>query len=106
MFELTIFPTLLFALTIDAIIGDPKLFYRTIPHPAQMMGWIINHLDTWLNDESDEPRSKRIKGVSTVIIIFWVFTPQRLVIPQCCTVCMRALLLVYLHKNEVLLRYY
>jgi adenosylcobinamide-phosphate synthase len=69
MFELTIFPTLLFAFTIDAIIGDPKLFYRTIPHPAQMMGWIINHLDTWLNNELDEPRSQRIKGSSAVIII-------------------------------------
>ena len=69
MFELTIFPTLLLALTIDAIIGDPKLFYRTIPHPAQMMGWIINYLDTRLNDQLDEPKTQRIKGSSAVIIM-------------------------------------
>ena len=69
MFELTIFPTLLLALTVDAIMGDPKLFYRTIPHPAQMMGWIINYLDTRLNDQLDEPKTQRIKGSSTVIII-------------------------------------
>jgi adenosylcobinamide-phosphate synthase len=74
MFELIIFPILLFALIIDAIIGDPKLFYRTIPHPAQMMGWIISRLDTWLNDELDEPRSQRIKGISTVVIILVLAT--------------------------------
>jgi len=74
MFELTMFPTLLFALTIDAIIGDPKLFYRSIPHPAQMMGWVINHLDTRLNDELDEARSQRIKGIYAVIIILVLAT--------------------------------
>lgn len=74
MFELTIFPTLLLALTIDAIIGDPKLFYRTIPHPAQMMGWIINYLDTRLNDQLDEPKTQRIKGSSAVIIMLVLVT--------------------------------
>ena len=74
MFELSIFPTLLLALTIDAIIGDPKSVYRTIPHPAQMMGWVINYLDTRLNDELDEPKSQRIKGGSAVIIILALAT--------------------------------
>ena len=69
MFELSIFPILLLALTIDAIIGDPKLIYRSIPHPTQIMGWIINLLDNRLNDELDDDKSRQIKGVSLVIII-------------------------------------
>ena len=69
MFELTIFPTLLFAFTIDAIIGDPKFLYQSFPHPTQMMGWVVKQLDNRLNDEFDEVRSQRIKGISTVIII-------------------------------------
>ena len=69
MFELTILPTLLFAFTIDAIIGDPKILYQFFPHPTQMMGWVINQLDNRLNDEFDEVRSQRIKGISAVIII-------------------------------------
>ena len=69
MFELSIFPTLLLALTIDAIIGDPSLIYRLIPHPTQIMGWLINFLDVNLNHELDEDKSRKTKGISLVIII-------------------------------------
>jgi adenosylcobinamide-phosphate synthase len=69
MFELSIFPTLLLALMIDVIIGDPKSIYRSIPHPTQLMGWLINYLDTMLNDELDEDKSRRIKGVYLAITI-------------------------------------
>jgi adenosylcobinamide-phosphate synthase len=69
MFGLTIFPILLLALMIDAVFGDPKAFYRYIPHPAQMMGWIIDQLDKQLNHDGEEAKIQRLKGVFAVLIL-------------------------------------
>jgi adenosylcobinamide-phosphate synthase len=69
MLGLTIFPILLLALMIDAVFGDPKPLYRFVPHPAQMMGWLIEQLDKRLNREEAEDKSKRLNGVIVVIIL-------------------------------------
>ncbi len=69
MLGLTIFPILLLALMIDAVFGDPKPLYRIVPHPAQMMGWLIEQLDKQLNLEEADDKSKRLNGIITVIIV-------------------------------------
>ncbi|MBT7955602.1 MAG: cobalamin biosynthesis protein CobD [Rhodospirillaceae bacterium] len=68
MLGLTIFPILLLALMIDAVFGDPKPLYRFVPHPAQMMGWLIEQLDKRLNREAAEDKAKRLNGVIAVIV--------------------------------------
>jgi adenosylcobinamide-phosphate synthase len=69
MFDLTIFPILLLALMVDAIFGDPKAFYRYIPHPAQMIGWFIHQLDKRLNIEKSDPKTQRINGMLSVVAL-------------------------------------
>ncbi len=69
MLGLTIFPILLLALMIDAVFGDPKPLYRFVPHPAQMMGWLIERLDKQLNPEEAEDKAKRLNGVIAVIVV-------------------------------------
>lgn len=69
MFSLTIFPILLLALMVDAIFGDPKSLYRIVPHPAQMMGWLINQLDKRLNHEGDVIKTRRLKGAFATALL-------------------------------------
>jgi adenosylcobinamide-phosphate synthase len=69
MFSLTIFPILLLAIVIDAIFGDPKTLYRHVPHPAQIMGWVISHLDKRLNHPIEEIITQRRNGIFAIIII-------------------------------------
>ena len=69
MFGLTIFPILLLALMVDAVFGDPKPLYRFVPHPAQMMGWVIEQMDKRLNRDDDDAKTRRINGVFTVVFL-------------------------------------
>ena len=69
MLGLTIFPILLLALMIDAVFGDPKPLYRYVPHPAQIMGWLIDRCDKRFNNENDTAKQQRISGVVTTVLI-------------------------------------
>lgn len=40
---------LLTAIAIDAIIGDPRWFYRAVPHPTAVMGWCVGVFDRAFN---------------------------------------------------------
>jgi adenosylcobinamide-phosphate synthase len=60
---------LLLALAIDAVIGDPESLYRAIPHPAVIVGRIIDWLDRALNDETDRPGLRRFWGIVAVVFL-------------------------------------
>lgn len=54
---------LLFALFIDAIIGDPDWIWRRLPHPVVWIGKIISGLDRFLNKSSMSPNERKRNGV-------------------------------------------
>ncbi len=60
---------LLLALAIDAVIGDPESLYRAIPHPAVLVGRIIDWLDRALNDETDRPGLRRFWGIVAAVFL-------------------------------------
>jgi adenosylcobinamide-phosphate synthase len=57
------------ALAIDAVIGDPESLYRAIPHPAVLVGRLIDWLDRALNDETDRPGVRRFWGIVAVVFL-------------------------------------
>jgi adenosylcobinamide-phosphate synthase len=60
---------LLLALVIDAVIGDPESLYRAIPHPATVIGRIVDWLDRALNDDTDRPGLRRFWGIVAVVFL-------------------------------------
>lgn len=58
---------LLFAIVLDALIGDPDWLWRRVPHPVSWMGRFIGWLDHKLNRGTE--RAKRIAGVASLITI-------------------------------------
>ena len=55
--------TLLLALLLDAVLGEPKQIWSRIPHPAVLMGRLIGWCDTTFNTG----HNRRVKGVVVVI---------------------------------------
>lgn len=51
--------SLVLAMILDAIFGEPKAIWDRVPHPAVMMGRAVAALDRWLNTGGQ----KRAKGV-------------------------------------------
>jgi len=69
MLELSVFPTLLLALIIDAIFGEPRVIFHYIQHPTQIMGLFIDKLDKRLNHAGDRKHIRRIKGSLLALIL-------------------------------------
>ncbi len=69
MAEITIFPILLVAMTIDAVFGDPRWLYRIVPHPAVMLGWLVSSLDRLLNQDSLGYSLRQFSGLIAVAIL-------------------------------------
>ncbi len=59
---------LIFALVLDALIGEPENLWHRIPHPAALMGHAISRLDTLLNKGTQ----RRIAGVLALSILLVV----------------------------------
>src|SRR5690349_18398589 len=53
------------ALAIDAIVGDPDVVWRRIPHPVALIGKLIAVLDGALNRGA----ARRAKGVLAVVFL-------------------------------------
>jgi adenosylcobinamide-phosphate synthase len=62
-------PALLFALLIDALIGDPAWLYRRLPHPAALLGHLVGWLDRTLNHADDPPATRRGRGIVAVVLL-------------------------------------
>lgn len=50
---------LLLAATLDYLIGDPWV----LPHPVQVMGWVISHYTEFVLKHFKNPRQRRLAGV-------------------------------------------
>ena len=57
------------ALVIDALLGDPDLIWRRIPHPIALFGAGIGLLDRTLNRPTYSPRLRRALGILTLAIL-------------------------------------
>lgn len=63
---------LLFALALDAYIGDPPLIYRLIPHPVALMGRLVGGFERRLNRRQRSERNRGFRGflVAVLLILF------------------------------------
>ncbi|RLJ41128.1 adenosylcobinamide-phosphate synthase [Litoreibacter meonggei] len=57
--------TVVFAMLLDALLGEPKWLWDRVPHPAVLMGQGISWLETRLNTGKD----RRAKGILLVIVL-------------------------------------
>jgi len=57
------------ALLLDALIGDPRWFYRRIHHPVALIGGAIGLLDRWLNRPVAASVLRFGAGVLTVLVV-------------------------------------
>ena len=53
------------AMILDAIFGEPKWLWSRVPHPAVLMGKLVQALDDGLNDGD----GRRGKGVVAVLVL-------------------------------------
>ncbi len=60
---------LLFALALDAYIGDPPLLYRLIPHPVALMGRLVAGFERRLNRRERSDRDRAWRGFLTAILL-------------------------------------
>ena len=63
---------LLFALALDAYIGDPPLLYRVLPHPVALMGRLVAGFERRLNRRERSERNRAFRGflVAVLLIVF------------------------------------
>ncbi len=57
--------TVVLALLLDALIGEPRAIWSRVPHPAVLMGRCISWFDTTLN----RGHARKAKGVVTVAVL-------------------------------------
>lgn len=57
---------LLLAQAFDALVGDPEVLWRRVPHPVTLAGRLIGWLDRSGNDEQDPPSLRRNNGIAAV----------------------------------------
>ncbi len=65
---------LAFALLFDALVGDPRWFYKIVPHPVVLIGRPIGWLDAKLNRPNRSETDRLIRGAIAALIVvsFWV----------------------------------
>jgi adenosylcobinamide-phosphate synthase len=60
---------LLAGIAIDAILGEMPLVFAIVPHPVVLAGRAITYFDRKLNRASRSERSRRERGIVTVIVL-------------------------------------
>jgi len=61
------------ALILDGLIGDPRWFYRFVPHPVVVMGKTVGLLDRSLNRADFNAGLRRLMGTAALALIVIVF---------------------------------
>ena len=62
------FMAVLLALAVDALIGDPAVLYRRLPHPVAALGKLIAALEKWLNRPDAASRLQRGFAVTLFVV--------------------------------------
>lgn len=57
------------ALALDRILGDPERLWRSVPHPAALLGMLVDALDRNLNDPARTVEARRQRGIWAVAIL-------------------------------------
>ena len=64
------------ALVVDGIVGEPRWFYRYIPHPVVLMGKLLSLCETYLNNTHWSDRMRRALGsivlVASVLLMLFI----------------------------------
>jgi adenosylcobinamide-phosphate synthase len=60
---------LVVSLAVDGVFGDMPAIFRQIPHPVVLAGRAISFLDRRLNRETRSERSRRERGIITVVVL-------------------------------------
>ncbi len=60
---------MLVALALDAALGWPKPLFAAIGHPVTWIGALIARLDTWLNLEASDARTRRLAGLVAALVV-------------------------------------
>lgn len=60
---------LVYALVLDAIIGDPKWFWRYLPHPVMLFGKCIHFLEKKQNKKRLSSRQQKINGLYAIALL-------------------------------------
>lgn len=83
---------LLFALLLDAVLGEPKWLWSKLPHPAVLMGKVIS----WADDRFNTGGGKRVKGILVVLFLClgaWVLGCALSKLGAVVQICVAAILL-------------
>jgi adenosylcobinamide-phosphate synthase len=62
----------LIALAADALIGDPDVIWRRVPHPVAWIGALIGRLDRSLNRDVDGFARRKAMGVVAIVVVIAV----------------------------------
>ena len=57
------------ALAVDALVGDPDILWRRVPHPVALLGGLVGWLDRMLNREELSPAWRRLLGGIAILIV-------------------------------------
>lgn len=60
---------LLLALALDAVAGDMRPLFRTIPHPVAALGRLIDALERRLNRATRDAATRRVRGALVVAVV-------------------------------------
>ncbi len=63
---------LLSALLLDALVGDPDVIWRRVPHPVVFFGRLIGWLDTTLNREDRSAGWRKVAGIGALATLLSV----------------------------------
>ena len=61
--------TLLLALLMDAVVGDPPWLYRRVPHPVVLIGRAVEAGERSLNDARLTPRRRLLAGLGLTVAV-------------------------------------
>lgn len=75
---------ILLALIIDALVGEPKWFYRIIPHPVVLLGNLTAMLEKNTNKSVNSDWRQFLAGVQTCVAIIGIATIAGYVVAMLC----------------------
>ena len=60
---------LLFALVIEAVIGEARLLFRAVPHPVEGLDGLIALVERKLNRQHRSPADRALRGVLVTVVL-------------------------------------